>query len=1108
MRYHACIQQVVLALGRPLQPRGDRRPSKEVPTGRDDSLVSRGKLRRGREGPVKGRKGAKMRVRISLMFLSIGLLLASNAAAQLASQTALVGTVSDSGGLAIPGAQVIAVNTGTKDTYEATTNEQGQYNIQFVRTGSYEISVTLQGFQTFKATGIEVATNQVVRTNATMQPGGVNETINIVAEAQVLNTDSATVSETIGERAIKELPIAGRNVWNLASTTPGVLGGLTSDIGLSFRGAGQREIQNSLSLDGINSSSNLLAATSMRPIADAVNEVQVQTGSTSAEYGSYLGVHINVVTKSGTNQNHGSLSHFYQGDKLDARGYFENRANPKNPRKRNQFSYEFDGPLSIPKLYDGRDKTFFMAAYEGVRAEAALATFATVPTALMRTGNFSEVSTQIRNPLTGQNFAGNIIPQSMISPIAQKLLNYYPVPNLPGTASNLQTNRTTVSEADQVLFRVDQNLGNRVRLNVRYNWYDTFDGAVEAIPVSSVSQPRVNKNTLVSYTHTLSPTLHNDFRIGYHRLDFDTLNYFSVNGIAGAGTELGIPGFDVDTRLSNPGIPSINISNFGGLGGGGTNWFQFDTTFQASNVLAWNKGQHNIRTGFDVRRLTTGRRAANDPRGAFNFTGDLSGYSVADFMLGLPRSVRNAVDQLQGHVGGWRNGFFVNDVWQAATNLTLSLGLRYEMNTPVQTYEGLASMLADDQLTLIPSTFPAVGFEFTEANKKDFAPRLGATYRLGDKTVVRAGFGIYYNPNQMNSFTFLTNNPPLSPEVTYNTDLANPNLSFTSPTGTATPGGPTDVISPTRKLPNANKRQWSFDLQRELAAGMVFDLQYVGSHTKNLDRSLFNNTPAPGAGAVDPRRPTTRYRSRRIISNDLIADYDALSFIVRKRMGNGLQVDAHYTWSKTRDIATHSNGGGQTMDNYDPMRDYGPAIWDIPHRFVASYIYDIPFGRTSSNPFVRYVAAGWQISGVTTLQSGSPVNVTISTDRANIGITGQQRPDLVGPIPEMNCQENATTRELINCYDVTAFALPAQFTFGNAGRNILRGQKFLSTDLAAVKELTFGTNTRLQLRAEIFNAFNNVNYNNPNGVFGSANFGRISGAGNMRQMQLGARFLF
>src|SRR6478735_321941 len=280
--------------------------------------------------------------------LSLYLLLATSAWAQLASQTALVGTVTDSAGLVVPGALVTAVNTGTKDTYEATTNAEGYYNIPFVRPGRYDVTVTLTGFQTVKATGVEVSSNQVVRTNAVLPAGGVSESVNVTADAQVIDTDRATVSETIGSRAIVELPLSGRNVWNLASTTPGVLGGLNSDIGLSFRGAGQREIQNSLSLDGINSTANLLAATSMKPIADAVTEIQVQTGSTSAEYGSYLGVHINVVTKSGTNTLHGSFFEFYQDDALDSRAYFESPALPKNPRERNQFGAQMDGPMVIP----------------------------------------------------------------------------------------------------------------------------------------------------------------------------------------------------------------------------------------------------------------------------------------------------------------------------------------------------------------------------------------------------------------------------------------------------------------------------------------------------------------------------------------------------------------------------------------------------------------------------------------------------------------------------------------------------------------------------------------------------------------------------------------
>jgi Carboxypeptidase regulatory-like domain/TonB dependent receptor-like, beta-barrel len=1042
-------------------------------------------------------------------FLVLGLLLTPAAYAQLASQTALVGTVTDSSGLVLPGASVVAVNVGTRDTYEATTNAEGDYYIQFVKPGKYEISVTVTGFQTFKATGVDVASNQVVRTNAVMQVGGVNESVTVESRAQVLDTDRATVSETIGQRAIVELPLSGRNVWSLASTTPGVLGGVTGDIGLNFRGAGQREIQNSLSLDGINTSANLLAATSMRPIADAVTEVQVQTGSTSAEYGSYLGVHINVVTKSGTNTPHGSLFYFLQDDALDARGHFENRAIPANPRNRKQFGAQFDGPVFIPKFYDGRNRTFFMGAYEGVRGEAITSPFANVPTPLMRQGNFSEVTTPITNPFTGERFPGNIIPTSMLSPTSLKLLQYYPAANLTGTANNWQGPSPNTDNVDQFLTRVDQNIGNKIRLNLRYNWHDSFGRNVfnNAIPATQVTQPRVNNNWLGGYTHTLKPNLLNDFKIGYHRLNFDTLNPFAVDGPADAGASLGIPGFDGDVKYNNPGLPSIDISNFAGLGAAGTNWYQFDTTFQMSNVLAYSAGAHNLRTGFDLRRLATGRRAANNPRGLFSFTNDITGYSMAAFMLGLPRTVIPPTDQIQGHVGGWRNGFFVNDVWQASRNLTLSLGLRYELNTPVQTYEGLATMLAEDQETIIPATLPSVGFEFHEPNYKDWGPRLGATYRLSEKTVLRAGFGIYYNPNQMNSFTFLTNNPPLAAVTTYTSSSTNPTLSFDHPTGVAGPVGRPDMISPTRELPNARKDQWSFDLQRELWRNTALDLQYVGSNTSHLDRSFFNNTPTPGPGDIGPRRPSQMFSSRRMIQNDLIADYDAISLILRKRMSHGIQADAHYTWSRTRDMATHSNSGGATMDNYDIWRDYGPSNWDIPHRFVASYLYDVPFLKDSSNAFLKYVVAGWQVSGVTTAQSGSPVNVTISADRANIG-TGLQRPDLVGPVPSLNCvPDPARPPQLMNCFDASAFALPAQFTFGSASRNLLRGPKFVNTDLSLMKNVIVGGAT-FQIRVEMFNIFNTVNWGNPNATLDNAAFGRISSAGAMRQVQLGGKLLF
>jgi outer membrane receptor protein involved in Fe transport len=545
---------------------------------------------------------------------------------------------------------------------------------------------------------------------------------------------------------VEGLPLSGgRNVWSLAGTTPGVLSGTSS-----FTGAGQRNIQNSLSIDGINSAANLLTATSMRPIADAVTEVQVQTGSTSAEYGSYLGVDVNVVTKSGTNDVHGTMFEFLQDDSLGARGYFEDRNAPPNPQRRHQFGVQMDGPVFIPKVYDGRNRTFFMMAYEGVRDTETSTSVVSVPTPLMRQGNFSEIRTAIRNPFTGQPFPGNVIPGSMISPQALRILDLYPMPNRAGTGSNLVATGESVDDTNQLLTRVDQNIGNRVRLYGRHNWQDNFVTNTSPIPAAGSGGPNVNHNTLIAYTHTFSPQLLNDFRIGYHSVTDDNLNYFHINGLTDAGASLGIPGFDGDVRYNNPGIPTFNISGFSGMGGGGTNWYQFDRTFQFSNVLAYSRGSHNIRTGFDARRLETGRRAANSPRGSFTFNGDMTAYSVADLVLGLPRTVTTPVDQLQGHVGGWRTGWFINDTWQASRNLTLNLGLRYEYHTPAQTYAGFASMLNAEQNALIPTSHPAEGFEFHEPNKK-VAPRVGMAYRLGEKTVAA-------------EFTFqsLPSNPTLS----------------------------------------------------------------------------------------------------------------------------------------------------------------------------------------------------------------------------------------------------------------------------------------------------------------------------------------------------------
>jgi hypothetical protein len=1011
---------------------------------------------------------------------------AVSAAGQIATTTSLVGTITDPSGNVIANAAVTAVNTGTGDTYNTTTNEQGYYSIQFIRLGSYDLTVKQQGFQTFTKKGVHVDVNQIVRNDIQLQVGSVTETINVEAVAPSIKTDDASVSEIINERAVADLPLNGRDPLKLAITTPGVIQGMKATDGVppgqDFIGAGTREIQNSLSLDGISILNNLITTTSMRPSVDSVQEVQVQTGTYSAQYGSYMGVQVNMITKSGTNNLHGSLAHFFRNDKLDARGFFENPANPKRPLRQNQFGIEIDGPVYIPGLYDGRDKTFFMGSYEGLRSTRQGSAQATVFTERMRQGDFSEVpGITIRNPTRPGSpiYPGNVIPAADISPVSRRILEYMPLPNRPGLITNNYLATVPRSnDTDQTVNRVDQNIGSSVRLFFRYAWQDTTYFTGSTGPYNGTTSPVRNTNWTAGYTHTITPRLVNDFRGGRMHVDTNSVNHFYVSGLTSAGSDLGIPGFDGDVRFDNPGTPDINITGFLGLGNGATNWFQDDTTWQASDQLSYTHGSHNFMMGGEFRKMITGRRAANSARGVFSFNSQLTGYAPADFMLGLPQSVTTPAPQIEGRVAQWRNGFFFLDNWQASRRLTLNIGLRYELPLVPYTVNGFATKLNDDHTAVIPPNPPQPGFKFINPNHKNFAPRFGFALRLTEKTVIRGGIGIYYNPNQTNTFTFLNTNPPFTAVAPYTATAASPTLSFANPTaGSQATPAPPNIITVGPDLPTPRMHQWSFSIARELWRNSGFELQYLGSHQLNLDRNYYVNTPLPGPGPVNSRRPNPRFSDIRWIKNDVIANYEGLTALVRQRFWNGLQFMASYTWSKTLDIGTDSNGGSRVMDPYNWRRDYGPANWDIPHRFVASYSYELPFFRGSTGP-VQYVLGNWQLNGITILQSGFPFNVTLATDVANIGVSGSQRPDIVGN-PVADCGSGRLTR----CVDKSAFANPTQYTFGNAGRNILRGAKRYTSDFSLFKNFPFGERVRLQFRAEAFNLFNTPIFSNPNATF-------------------------
>ena len=1053
--------------------------------------------------------------------------LAAYSRAQIATTTSLVGTVTDASGKTVPGAKVTAVNANTHDTYTALTSEQGYYNIQFVAVGDYDLTVTAPGFEITRINGSHVDINQVVRNDITLRVGNVVESVTVQATASAIKTDDASVSEIITSRDVANLPLNLRDPMALAVTTPGVLQGPKTSLtgvppGEDFIGAGTREIDNSMSLDGISIMNNLITTTPTRPMVESVQEVEVQTGTYSAQYGAYMGAHINMITKSGTNQVHGNLVEFFRNQVMDARAFFTlpTPANPtaaKPPLHQNQFGFELDGPVYIPKLYNGKNKTFFMASYEGYRLNQSTTSLSTSMPAAFFSGNFSGVPASqiqggaIKDPLNGNApFPGNIIPTARISPVVLKLQQFYPETNLPGLASNYSVPVLTTIKTDQTVDRIDQNLGDKIRLYVRADYQNqpVFGGS--AIPINSSTTPVTTTNYTVGYTHTLTPNLVNDLRVGRYFFDSATVNPFTTGNQQGVGTSLGIPNFTGDTTFSNPGIPDFNITGFNSLNSSGTNWYQNDSTNQLSEQISWNHGSHNVMAGFELSRLATGRAAVNSARGAFNFNGTLTGYAPADFILGTPQTFNTPGPEVRGRVAEWRDGFFVQDKWQISRKLTLSYGLRYELPTVPYTINGVATELNPNQTALVGGT---PGFRFISPNHNDWAPRLGVAYRITEKTVFRAGGGIYYNPNQTNSYTLLNTNPPYTTilNCTWSAGLAVPTLSNPFVPGVC-PTGPAAGLTVTDPWhqPTPRMNQWSAGLERQLWNGGGLEVQYLASHAYHLDRSFYNNTPLlPGPGSVNTRRPNPLFGPIRTFNMDEIANYESMSVIFRQRLTHGLTLNANYTWAHDLDVSTDSNGGGTPMNPYWWKSDYGNSNWDIRHRFIATFAYDIPFFPVS-NALVKGVFAHWQTNGIVTLQTGIPFNVTTGTDTANTSASGSYRPDLVHA-PTSDCGRG----HLVGCIDASAFTVqdlypvvPTNYAYGNAGRNLLHGPGSETVNFSLFKNFPIRERLRFQFRFETFALFNHTNFSNPASTFGTSSFGNITGATGNRNIQLGAKLIF
>ena len=450
--------------------------------------------------------------------------------------------------------------------------------------------------------GVLVQVNQVVRINLDLEVGQATEKVTVSAAPAPIATDEASISEVLSQKTVSDLPLNGRDVLRAAALTPGVITGLKSRTGMNtsggqdFTGAGAREVQNSISLDGVSITSNLVSTTTLRPSVDAVSEFQIQTGTYSAQYGTWLGVHLNVITKNGTNELHGSAWEFLRNNVLDARDFFASPSISQPPFHQNQFGGELDGPVFIPKLYNGRNKTFFMADYEGQRQTQSQSSLTAVFPAAFRSGNLSAVTAPIRNPLApGETFPNNVIPSNLLSPQAQRALAYMPLPGLPGLSNNYQARIPVGNNTDQTVNRVDQNLGDKARLMFRMAYQNTSLLQGSSNPYNGFNVPLTDRNYTLGYTQTFSPRAVNDFRFGAEWNQYQSQNFFTGTN-PDAGTAIGIPGFT--TGPGNPGIPDFEVTGYLSIGGqnmGSSNWRRPSATLQWTDVFNYTVGAHSIR---------------------------------------------------------------------------------------------------------------------------------------------------------------------------------------------------------------------------------------------------------------------------------------------------------------------------------------------------------------------------------------------------------------------------------------------------------------------------------------------------------------------------------
>jgi len=1022
----------------------------------------------------------------------------------------VLGVVKDNTGAVVPGAtvNVSSIDTGTQTVVK--TDENGNFTVPQLPPGNYRVSVDLPGFKTVVRGPVTLQVDQRLRLDFTLEVGQVNESVTVSAEEAQIQTETATIGTAVTSAQTSELPLNGRNFLQLNLLVPGaapaVKGTTLETQGGAIEVHGLRENSNYFWIDGVDNTGQAIGQYVVNPPQYTIQEFRVMSPTYDAEFGRTAGAQVNVITRSGGNALHGDIYLFLRNSAFDAKNFFD----PPGPipvYRRGQFGGDIGGKIR-------QDKSFFFVAWDGLRSAQGQSATALVPTPQQIQGNFTGGAT-IKDPLTGQAFSSNIIPPNRINAIGAALASYYPAPN--AANNTLLVSPTSPYDDDVTVGKWDHIFSSKNRFNVRY----AFENINYVQPISRYSPTTnipgyglINKGvhnttTGISDTHTFTPNLVSELRAGWNRWELKYVQQGQDTDYIG---KLGIKG--VSELPRDWGFPLVQLAGVYSALGPASGYPQsgpFDTTF-VSPTFTWIKRRHTLKFGGDFHHFWSDYIQTSNFRGTYSFTGAYTGNPLADLLLGLPATASVGValnnDAQFLFVTKQLSGFAQDD-FRLSPHLTLTFGLRYEYSWPVTELQNRMSNFDLKTGRLVIAGINGTGSALYDTDPKEFAPRFGFSWSPSSngKWAVRGGYGMFYELPTIAQFLSLRLNVPflVTKSVIGDGRTITLNNVFDSATGAVFPA----LRGFKKDFAAGRVQQFSIGVQHELLPNLVLDAGYVGNRGANLYGQANVNQPPPGPGTVQPRRPYPQYAAINMYEQIFSSQYDALEIRAEKRLSNGMHFLTSYTFSHAYDNNSGAGGVNTQQNSNDIRSEWGPSAYDISHHFAFSYLYEIPFGRgrtfmTNLTGVSEAILGGWQVNGILQLHTGQPFTPVLATDNSNTG-QNSDRPNLMGD--PFQSTAACKTRTPVCWANAAAFVVPAQYTFGTAGRNEVRGPGYQQLDFGLAKNFRFTEQRKLEFRAEAFNLFNHPNFDNPSNTL-NATFGRILTAQAPRQMQFGFRFIY